>query len=150
MRMLISGILTLALVGCGGPKGEQLAVIPAVGTVTLDGAPLADADVMAIPVADTPGMGGMARTDSAGSFSLVHMRGEKGLPPGTYQVKVSLRKNPDGSVPPVDDQTPEIESQAVETLPPIYSKLENSVLTFSLAADGGPIKLELKSPPKRR
>lgn len=138
-------LCAVACAGCGGPAAVKLDVVPAKGVVTLDGQPLANADVTAIPLGDTEGAGGTARTNAQGEFSITHFRGEPGLPKGEYRVTVSLRKLPDGSVPPVNDPTPPIESPAVETLPPAYSQIDTTTLRWNLAADGAPTTFALKA-----
>ncbi|OYW16762.1 MAG: hypothetical protein B7Z55_13890 [Planctomycetales bacterium 12-60-4] len=102
----------------------------------------------AIPLENTPGLGGMARTDEQGKFQLLHARGEQGLPPGEYKLTVSLRKRKDGSVPSLNDPTPPIESDAVETLPPAYSDPQVSQLTASVTDGGQPLTIKLSSSQK--
>lgn len=143
-----SGLLVLCAVlccGCGRNSAVKLDVVPAKGVVTLDGQPLANADVTAIPLGDTGGYGGTSRTNAQGEFSITHFRGEPGLPVGEYRVTVSLRKMPDGSVPPVNDPTPPIESPAVETLPATYSQTDATTLRWNLSADGVPATFALKA-----
>ncbi len=141
LLLLISGFA-----GCSRSSANiSLPVVPVEGVVTLDGQPLPDADVTAIPVGATEGLGGSARTNAAGEFHLQHVRGEPGLPPGEYKFTVSLRKRPDGTVPPVNDPTPPIESDAVETLSAAYSSPESTTLLHAIPGDGSPLKLDLKA-----
>lgn len=140
--------LTLSLsvcLGCGGPKSD-LTFVPVSGVVRLDGKPLADADISAVPVGATLGMGGGSRSNADGKFQLSHARGESGLPPGEYKITVSLRKRPDGSVPPADDPTLPIDSNAAETLAPRYSDFSQSTLTISVTPPATePVELKLDS-----
>lgn len=144
LQVLLLVGLTLFSAGCGGKK-TTLDVVPVAGTVTLDGTPLADADITASPTGTTAGQGGGGRSSATGEFQLNHFRGEAGLPPGDYSITVSLRKNPDGSVPPPNDPTPPIESQAKETLPARYSDPTATTLKATVIAGGAPLKLELQS-----
>lgn len=141
--------LTLVLAsfaGCGGSTAEPaLEVFPCTGVVTLNGEPLAEATVSAVPNGTTQGSGGVARSNERGEFKLTHIRGEDGLPPGEYKLTVSLRKNPDGTVPPANDPTPPIESKAVETLPPEYSDLQSTTLTHTVTRDAKPLELKLQA-----
>ncbi|MDX1968477.1 MAG: carboxypeptidase-like regulatory domain-containing protein [Planctomycetaceae bacterium] len=136
-------LLMCAVPGCGSDQGFE--VVPVTGVVTLDDQPLAEADVTAIPTHTTPGLGGAARTNEQGQFQLFHARGERGLPPGDYKLTVSLRKRKDGSVPPVNDPTPPIESDAVETLPPMFSDPTASTLTATIVTEVKPLDIKLKS-----
>ena len=147
----ISFCLALSLsacVGCGGAKSD-LTFVPVTGVVHLDGQPLVDAEIAAVPVGATPGMGGGSRSNSNGEFQFSHARGERGLPEGEYIITVGLRKRPDGTVPPADDPTPPIDSNAVETLAPRYSDFSRSTLklaVYSSATDPVELKLESSKP----
>ena len=138
----------LVSVGCGGPKSD-LTFVPILGVIQLDGQPLADADISAVPIGATPGVGGASRSNASGEFNMMYARGESGLPPGEYKLAVSLRKFKDGSVPPADDPTPPIDSQATETLAPRYSDINQSILTLTVAATPAPTELKLESAKQR-
>lgn len=138
-------VLATIVTGCGS-KEPQLEFIPVRGVVTLDGQPLANADVRAIPAGKTMGKGGSGRTSEQGEFQIIHSRGEKGLPEGEYTATVSLRQNPDGSFPPPDDPTPPMESPAVEKLPARYVDPTQTQLKFTVTKDAtSTIKLDLTS-----
>ena len=124
----------MASLGCGGAKSD-LTFLPVAGVVRLDGAPLADADVIAVPIGGTKGMGGGSRTNVNGEFKMSHVRGEMGLPEGEYKITVSLRKLPDGSVPPANDPTPPIDSHAVEIAAAIIQQMQPDV--FAVAGQPG-------------
>lgn len=135
-----------ALVGCGGKKSD-LTFNPVSGVVTLDGQPLAEADVSATPSGTTMGLGGGGRSNEKGEFQMTHARGEPGLPPGEYKVAISLRKRPDGTVPPPNDPTPPIESNAVETLPQ-YSDPATTTLTLTVPPTTTPVEFKLQGAKK--
>jgi hypothetical protein len=83
MRLLSQTILVLSLtawVGCGGHG-----TVPVQGIVTLDGAPLADANV--IFHSATEGRPAVARTDAEGRFVLSSYN-QDGAYPGDYTVTI--------------------------------------------------------------
>lgn len=135
--------------GCGGSGEEGPEILPVTGVITLDSEPLADADVTFFPVGETLGIGGFGRTDSEGKFELQYNRGGMGAPAGEYRVQVSQRVMPDGSPVPADDDTPPIESPAVEKLPRKYSDPDNSQLKATVTESETPIKFELESKKSR-
>jgi hypothetical protein len=136
--LLLGGLLLLAL-GCGG--GES-GLLPASGTVTLDGGPLAGALVMFIPEGDTKGQGGSATTGADGRYEVKSAKGGNGLQPGSYRVTVSKRLLPDGSPAPAD--VPPIESNARETLPRTYSDPSQTTLKLRVEV-GKSLDLPLRS-----
>lgn len=77
------GLLLLA--GCSGESGPR--TVKAAGVVTLDGAPVANANVTFIDAAAT--MTASAMTDEQGRFALRHNAEKDGAVPGTYKVQVS-------------------------------------------------------------
>jgi hypothetical protein len=125
---LCAGWLLLGLAGCGSPDG-----VTVTGRVTLDGRPLPNAEVTFHPLGDTKGLGGSAVTDADGRYELVSARVNKGVAPGEYRVVVSRRLRPDGSPP--DPNVPPIESDARETLPAAYSRLDASTLTARVSRE---------------
>lgn len=139
-KILAAGLL-VGLAGCKG--GSDLEVS---GTVSLDGEPLKNAAVQFIPQGETAGLGGSAITDGAGKFTLTNAQGGKALAPGTYKVVVSKRLNKDGTEP--DPNVPPIESQAVETLPAIFSDENHSTLTMTVKADQKTYDIKLETPKK--
>jgi hypothetical protein len=150
--MLVLG-LALACAGCGKKaKGPKFDLTPAAGTVTLDGKPLADADVAFYFQGAAPagyyGSGG--KTDATGKFQL--MTGETpGAVPGSYKATVSRMTDANGG-PVVIQEGMDLEQlkaqgKAKESLPPQFSELEKTELTLTVEkgkADG--YDLELKSP----
>ncbi|HEX5446187.1 MAG TPA: hypothetical protein VFW87_20330 [Pirellulales bacterium] len=79
------------LAGCGkADKAAKLDLTPVSGTITLDGKPLADADVgfSYLDVAPAGFFGSAARTDSQGRYEL-QTGDKKGAPAGSYRVVVS-------------------------------------------------------------
>jgi hypothetical protein len=122
VRFLSAAWLAVVLPACGGSNER----VPVTGTVTLDERPLGDALVTFYPTGDTSGLGGSGRTGQDGKYTLTPARGDGGLPTGDYVVVISRPLRPDGS-PPLPDEKP-IETDARETLSPIYSSRQDSIL----------------------
>lgn len=138
MRVVLSaglvGFVLVASAGCGGGGGASGDLVPVAGNITVDGASAGNVELKFVPQGDTAGNGGGARTDSTGHYDAMTTRDQKkGLPPGKYKVVASRRLNPDGSPP--DPNTPPIESNAVETLPPKYSDLARTELFLTISPD---------------
>lgn len=97
--------LALASAGCGdkGPAEPVLELVPASGVVTLDGKPLAEAQVTFL-FEGTPPKGFVssgAKTGPDGKFT-VKTGSKPGTVVGAYKVIVSLLKSPDGSPVKID------------------------------------------------
>ncbi len=132
--------------GCESKKqGPELTSVT--GVVFLNEEPLANADIIFIPVESTPGVGGQSRTKDGGKFNINYRRGGEGLPEGNYRVAVSYRLMPDGSPVPEGDTTPPIESPARETLPLEYCDYDKSQLKATVSA-GKPIEIKLTTKKK--
>lgn len=83
-RTVVAAVLLLVF-GCnkGGPQ-----VAPVHGHVTLDGKPLANADITFQPVgSERPST---ARTDPEGKYQLMYKRGESGALVGQHRVRISV------------------------------------------------------------
>jgi hypothetical protein len=77
-------VLVAAVAGCG-PKGPAL--VPAKGTITVDGKPADGASLIFHPVA-SKGAIASAAADAAGAFSVMS-NGNPGIVTGTYKVTVT-------------------------------------------------------------
>lgn len=136
-HLLLASTLFLIPACSRAPEGPPL--VPATGTVTLDGKPLAAADIMLIPQGDTKGNGGVGRTDPAGKFELVQSdnRQRKGIPTGEYKVILSKYIKPDGA-----DYTPDPNVGPIDTggfkelLPAAYTDQEHAKLTANIPPEG--------------
>jgi hypothetical protein len=143
LRSTIFVLLALSA-GCNqAPPGPPL--VPVAGVITLDGKPLAAADVMFVPQGETPGQGGVARTDAAGAFELLTQdRKAKGAPVGSYRVVVNKLVKPDGS-----DYVPDPNAGPFDTggfkelLPATYSDMGQTRLEANIG-DGGDKNLTFK------
>jgi hypothetical protein len=134
----MAGCLLLASFGCGSPN--EIAVT---GTVTMDDLPLANAVVTFYPEGQTQGLGGTGRTGADGKYTITPARRGKGLDPGEYRVVISRPLRRDGS--PADPNVPPIESDARQTLSPVYSQRETSVLKATVSKDQTVHDFPLKS-----
>src|SRR5262245_17864253 len=87
-RLVFGCGLVLAL-GCGSQR-----VVPVSGTVTMDGQPLAGAEISFAPIAKEgaieAGPGSAGKTDKEGKFTLKTIKGESGAIPGKHRVAISV------------------------------------------------------------
>ncbi|NUQ65585.1 MAG: carboxypeptidase regulatory-like domain-containing protein [Pirellulales bacterium] len=148
---LTLGYLLIAVmaVGCtkAGPEFSDK-LVPAAGVVTLDGKPLAGADISLTPTSDG-GQRAFAVSDAEGRFQLttvpagenVDLEKMKGALPGSYRVSITKLQMPDGSAPPPGAAP--MTSGAVNALPQQYAT--GQALSATVPAQGGELKFELKS-----
>lgn len=102
---LCLGIMLLCT-ACGGSDTPDLGNVT--GTITMDGAPLADAYVTFMPDAVRASSG---KTDSAGKYELVYIRDEKGAALGDHKVVVSKLVNEKETIPPNYSDETELTAQ---------------------------------------
>jgi hypothetical protein len=123
LRLVFVG-LVLAACGCG--SGAR--IVPVSGQVTLDGQPLADAQVIFRPDSTelNPGPASHAKTDAEGRFVLRTMDDHDGAVVGPHKVRVSVIVNKPGA----DKDAP-----PTEKLPAKYSG-DGSILRFTVPKDG--------------
>lgn len=117
--------------GCFGPPTVTYSMIPVAGTITFEGEPLANADVMF----DSPdGPRGFGTTDENGRFTVITRQYGPGLPVGTYRVLVtgSEKTRIRGSGRPVQ-------------LAAAYR--ESGVGRVTIAAEMGPLSFDLRAKP---
>ncbi|HVA49165.1 MAG TPA: carboxypeptidase-like regulatory domain-containing protein [Pirellulales bacterium] len=135
-------VLGMLVVGCGkrsaGPP--VVATLPIQGRVTLDGKPLAGADVVFMPVDAPLVFAGTTKED--GSYQLAGLAG-KATCKGNCRVTISRMLKPDGSPPPPGE--PPAISFAVESLPPRYSMANSTELSANVPEGGGTFNFPLKS-----
>lgn len=117
----------LAMAGCSdsGPK-----LVPAEGTVTLGGAPLAGA-MITVHYADKNLASG--RSDNDGKFSLVYGNGKIGAVPGT-SLKVTVTKQA-SAYEGVDPDTVKVKD---EFSSPDYSSMKDKIMSMSGPGKGPP------------
>ncbi|QDT79823.1 hypothetical protein Mal35_32910 [Gimesia maris] len=123
MRVVGSIVLCLGLLvslsACGGSNAPALGQVK--GKVTLDGAPLADANVTFMPEKVRASSG---TTDSEGNYELTYIRDQMGAAIGNHKVVISKL---------VDEK---------ETIPPNYS--DETELTAEVKAGANEINFDLK------
>ncbi|MEK6261561.1 MAG: carboxypeptidase-like regulatory domain-containing protein [Planctomycetota bacterium] len=133
------------IIGCGSsiPSKPLPKTAPAVGMVTLGGAPLAFASVTFVPRSKANGIESVGVTDEQGHFALKQVRGQAGVPPGDYTVVINRFVKSDGT--PVSLNQGEFPANlgAVESLPPQFSNYSESVLLAKVPDTGGEFKFDL-------
>ncbi|WP_439620539.1 hypothetical protein [Gemmata sp.] len=88
LRRTLAAALVAALpVGCGSPAGSPSAEVT--GSVTLDGKPLAGAEVQFVPKGNAALGLHAAKTDAGGRFRVTRDAPNNPVKPGTYAVLVS-------------------------------------------------------------
>jgi hypothetical protein len=119
-------VLLAAVSGCG-TSGPQVA--PVHGRVTLDGRPLARADITFQP--EGAQRASIGRTDEDGRYELAYKRGQPGAIVGKHTVQV------------------EVSSELVKNPPPIPARYAaNSELHRQVEPDENEINFDLTSDPK--
>jgi hypothetical protein len=134
-------VLLLGLAGCG----DGVKRVPVQGKLTAVGKPLGNATIQFIPMESTRGEGGIAKSESDGSFVLIGSRaGEKAIAPGKYKVRVSRLVAHDGSTLPPDAKQADY-PDARESVPAPYSSFE-SPLEATVPEEGGTLNIDVPRP----
>lgn len=139
----IVAIVSLAICGCSSSAASppQIEASPVKGVVTLDGKPLAGAEVTFMTGEPPTICGG--RTKDDGSFELQGLAGRAAAMQGNCKVTISRMVKTDGSVLGPDE--PPANAEAHEQLLPRYSHLDATTLTANVAAGGGSFDFALTS-----
>lgn len=133
----------LVLAGCSGNQ-SGLDLVPVRGTITLDGAPLAGADVEFIPQnieANADGRGGssgFANTDDSGYFEM-YTASYAGIQPGEYRVRINKIAEP--NITNSEARVP----VGKDMVPPQYNTKSNLVVEIGDSGNKD-LRFELKSP----
>jgi hypothetical protein len=143
-------LVACLIAGChSAPAGPKLE--PVSGTITLDGKPLAAADLIFVPQGDTKGQSGVARTDADGKYELMTPdRKHKGVALGSFRVVINKLVKPDGS-----DYVPDPNAGPIDTggfkelLPVVYSDMGQAELEANVP-EGGATNLDFKLSSKKR
>lgn len=138
----ILAIVCVFICGCGKSKGPpKVAQIPVTGMVTLDGKPLANADVVFLP---PEGMGAFSgRTKADGTYQLEGVAGSKTVCKGSCKVCISRMLKSDGTAPGADELP--ANAGASESLPEKYSSPAETTLTAEVPEGGGKFDFPLAS-----
>lgn len=142
-RFWIIALLFSIASGCARPGGgpPTVAALPVKGTVTLDGKPLAGADVTFIS-SESSGMFA-GRTGSDGMYQLQALAGREGALKGPCKVTISRLVTADGS--PVAPDVAPADVAASEQLAPKYSQFDLTTLTATVSPEGGTFDFPLAS-----
>jgi hypothetical protein len=131
MRLIISRSTPLALIalfaalGCTGDSGtKSTEIVPAAGTVTVNGEPAQGVQVTLISNNKNE-MNAFGISDAEGNFSCQQGPDRPGVPPGIYRVICTQLLLPDGS-PLGKDASLSDFRKAVNRLPVDYSILDKS------------------------
>lgn len=145
--MLLLGVLSLGLVGCG-EVGEQApaGMVALSGTVTMDDKPLEGAMVSFIPLdASAVSHSFSGRTNAEGKYQLQGPANSLGALPGKYKVTISRILLPSGQPIPEDSEHgPMGMGGAMETIPSEYSMWNQTSLAHEVPAAGGTADFKLK------
>jgi len=129
----------LVLLGCGG---DGLRRVPVKGQVTAKGTPDGNATVSFMPADGTKGEGGIGSTDAAGMYTLIgSRRGDVGVVPGKYSVRISRFIDRDGTVLPSDAKQVDY-PHAIESVPAPYSS-PNSNFFVTVPESGGTLDIPI-------
>ena len=143
LRNRFSLLVAVLVICCGcGSKTEGPATAAVTGEVTLDGVPVAGADVSFLPAADGANtVPAQAVTDDAGKFEVISVFDQgkttkPGMTPGNYSVEVSLlQRAPAGEA---------FTAAPKNALPEKYASAATSGLQVTVDLDGEnhfPLKL---------
>ena len=140
--------------GCSNASPESnLTLVPVKGKVTVNGVPLADAQVTFFLEGTPPAgyYGSGAKTKADGSFELT-TGGSSGAVAGMYKITVSKLAQVDGSPLPVasalgmDAMQLQMMGKVIETVPAIYSHQPTTQLSQQVPTTGTTIcSLELRN-----
>src|SRR5262245_20897696 len=138
----LAGLACVAL-GCSNGGGPTIR-----GTVTLDGQPLGNAEVVFEPFDRTQSIGGdRAVTDGQGRFEIRPDRRKFGMKPGKYSVYVSRWVDRKTKQPPPPEEM-EMRRQGgllVNQVAPRYSDRDAPAITQEITGKNDDLKIEVKS-----
>ncbi len=140
---VLSLVAAASLVGCGGsepPGPKQLPTVPAAGTVTYKGQPLANATVACQHLDGQVSASG--KSDASGKFTLKSYGDKDGAPAGSYKVSVSV-----SAVQEIEPgvMAPEPPGGFKSPIPAKFGNVAESGLTLEVPAAGSTdLKLDLR------
>ena len=136
--------LVLPLIAACGPSRPDTA--PVNGNVTLDGKPIAGAQVMLVPTQG--GRPGQGLTDEQGNFTIGTFEKDDGALLGPHNITVTSKRRVGGSIATADglegppgQQRPKI----IWLTPQKYSRQETSGFSVEVKQGMEPLKLQLVS-----
>lgn len=133
-RFVVVAGLAATVTGCFGPRVVKYEMLPVEGTVTMEGQPLSNAEVMLDSI---DGPRGFGVTDEQGRFTVMTRQFGAGLPAGTYRVFVggSDKTRLGGAGGPVEVAT---------------KYREKGVGSVKIGPGSGPLAFDLKRKPDAR
>jgi hypothetical protein len=137
-RFIAGFVLFISVAGCGdGLKRVQIQ-----GKVTAQGQAVDGAVIAFMPMGATKGEGGIGRSDANGNFTLVgSRRGDKGVVPGEYKVRVSRLITRTGAL--LDPEATEADNPGSrDSVPRPYSS-GDSPLKVTVPEEGGPVTIDV-------
>lgn len=135
-------VVCMAICGCSrSPAVPKIQTLPVKGTITLDDKPLAGANVVFMTFDPPAAFIGTTKED--GAYQLQGPEGRTASLQGNCKVTVSRMVKPDGSLLAPGELPAMV--QAVEQLPPKYSRLEATILAAPLTPEGGTFDFKLTS-----
>ena len=132
--------LTISLTGCGGQIADLPELGTVMGTITLDGKPLANASVSFTPMSGRHSGG---TTDDQGYYSLQYTADESGAKIGLHTVRIEIIREGDYLDDP--DNKSAAATDAAANLPAVYNikselsaevKSGSNTFDFNLTSDG--------------
>lgn len=138
-------------------SGTLSGLVPARGTVTCNGQPLANATITLFPSEGSGNRNAVALSDSQGNFTLRTLKSNDGIAPGEYRVSVTKvrqeKSDPDAGIKALSGQEQrsvtslELPKQ-IHEIPEKYASPDTSQLTVSIGTKGNSnIILQLKKSP---
>lgn len=138
--------LVVFVLGFTGCDGDGLKRVQVEGKLTAKGQLVDQATIVFLPVESTKGLGGIARSDQDGNFSVSSTtesrKPVRGIVPGEYNVQVSRLVARDGKVLP-PDAAPDMDYPGYrETIPLRYAS-NTSPLRVTVPESGGQVNVEI-------
>lgn len=137
---------SIFLSGCPQQGGRPtIPTEPVEGIVTLDGTPLAKAEILF--VAQSPGAeNATALSDDGGKFVLTSLNGApgKGALPGEYKVTVSKVETKQLDTPKKDPNLGEVWTEDTQIVPEKYCALDKTPLQATIQKGKNTVSLELQ------
>lgn len=148
-RGVLCLLLTSLASGCGGSQAPTppANLVPVSGTITLGGQPTGRVAINLVPTGTTKGQGGLAISDDAGKFQVIHPTQKAGVEPGEYRVVFSLYMQPNGE--PLPPNTSPTTTMSVQAIPAPWSDPGSTSIAQALsvpAAGKSDIAFELPAP----
>lgn len=142
--------LSIAVTFSGCMKRDPWGAIPINGRVTIDGKPLANAEILYFPVAEGQARPGFGLSDRDGHFSIISTEEIRGVVPGEYRIAISapLAEAVDANQGPSASSSEEQlrTSSSRSAIPQRYSNPAESGLTDTVnESHSGFVHFDLKS-----